>query len=185
MIIIDDIDRLQREQILAVFQLIKLTSKIKNMIFLLSFDPDKVASAIECAQEMPDPQGYIEKIVQLPINIPMTDQNIIDKFIYYSYPEIGHRSEIDKLFDRLKIDEGRIKEFEEQFGIIYQSELRQILSTFRATKRYLNSIFFRLPPIIGEVYLYDFFSRNISNILSRNLWRYEKSTLVLYISMVV
>ncbi|HUN53880.1 MAG TPA: P-loop NTPase fold protein [Smithella sp.] len=100
LVVIDDIDRLQREQILAVFQLIKLTSKIKNMIFLLSFDPDKVAAAIKCTQEMRDSHDYIEKIVQLPINIPMTDQSIIDKFIYYSYPETGHISEIDKLFDR-------------------------------------------------------------------------------------
>jgi hypothetical protein len=157
LVVIDDIDRLQKKQILAVFQLIKLASQIKNMVFLISFDPSKVALAIKNNGEMNDPQSYIEKIVQLPINIPMTDQSIIDKFIYYSHPGTGSRSEIDKLFDRLEIDEARIKEFDDQFGLIYQSELKQILSTYRAAKRYLNSIFFRLPPIIGEVYLYDFF----------------------------
>jgi len=157
LVVIDDIDRLQKEQILAVFQLIKLTSQIKNMVFLLSFDPSKVADAIKNDREMKDPQSYIEKIVQLPINIPMTDQSMIDKFIYYSYPGTGSQSEIDKLFDRLKIDEAKRKDFDDQFGLIYQSEIKQILSTYRAAKRYLNSIFFRLPPIIGEVYLYDFF----------------------------
>ena len=155
LVVIDNIDRLQRDEVLAVFRLIKLTSQMKNMVFLLSFDPSRVAETIQDTER--DPHDYIEKIVQLPIHLPMTEQRKIDRFLLFSYPDAGYRSEIDKLFDRLGIAEKRRKDFDEAFVKIYNSELKQLFSTFRAAKRYMNSIVFRLPFVEREVNLYDFF----------------------------
>lgn len=155
LVVIDNIDRLQREEVLAVFRLVKLTSQMKNMVFLLSFDPSRVAETIKDTER--DPHDYIEKIVQLPIHLPMTEQRKIDRFLLFSYPDAGYRSEIDKLFDRLGIEEKRRKDFDEAFVKIYNSELKQLFSTFRAAKRYMNSIVFRLPFVEREVNLYDFF----------------------------
>ncbi len=155
LVVIDNIDRLQREEVLAVFRLVKLTSQMKNMVFLLSFDPSRVAETIKDTER--DPYDYIEKIVQLPIHLPMTEQRKIDRFLLFSYPDVGYRSEIDKLFDRLGVEGKRRKDFDEAFVKIYNSELKQLFSTFRAAKRYLNSIIFRLPFVEREVNLYDFF----------------------------
>lgn len=155
LVVIDNIDRLQRDEVLAVFRLVKLTSQMKNMVFLLSFDPARVAETIKDTER--DPHDYIEKIVQLPIHLPMTEQRKIDRFLLFSYPNVGYRSEIDKLFDRLEIDEKRRKNFDEAFVKIYNSDLKQLFSTFRAAKRYMNSIVFRLPFVQREVNLYDFF----------------------------
>lgn len=157
MVVIDDVDRLQKNEILAVFRLIKLTSHIKNIVFLLCFDPLKVISAIKDDKEMNDPQDYIDKIVQLPIHLPMIDQTKIDQFLLFSSPDIGYTSEIDKFFNQLGLTDERRKEFNDNFVKIYLSELSQIFSTFRSAKRYLNGILFRLPFIEREVYLYDFF----------------------------
>lgn len=157
LVVIDDLDRLQGNEILAIFRLIKLTSHMKNMVFLLSFDPVRVISIIKRNGTIDDPENYIEKIVQLPIHLPLTDQRKIDQFLLFSYPDIGYVSEIDKFFDQLGITGIRRKEFDEVFVKIYQSDLKQIFSTYRAAKRYLNSIFFRLPFIEREVHLYDFF----------------------------
>ena len=157
LVIIDDIDRLQKDDILAVFKLIKLTSHIKNLVFLISFDVSRVIKILKAEGDIEEPESYIEKIVQLPINIPTTDQGKIDKFLLFSFPLIGHKSEIDKLFDRIELDTVKRQEFDKEFVKIYQSDLRQVFSTYRAAKRYLNSILFRLPFIEREVFLYDFF----------------------------
>jgi len=182
LVIIDDIDRLQKNEILAVFRLIKLTSHMRNMVFLLSFDPSKVASAIKNDEEMSDPRNYIEKIVQLPIHLPMTDQRKIDQFLLFSYPDIGYRSEIDKFFDQLGITGDRRKEFDDAFVKIYQSDLKQIFSTYRAAKRYLNSVFFRLPFIEREVYLYDFFIIEIFQAFFPEIYSDIKSSPWYYVS---
>jgi hypothetical protein len=156
LVVIDDIDRLQKEDIQAVFRLVKLTSHIKNLVFLLSFDPSIVASRLGDLEG--GAQSYIEKIVQLPIHLPMTDQAMIGKFLFFSYPANNdHRSEIDKILDKIGLDSGRRKEFDDQFTKIYQSELQEIFSTLRSAKRYLNSIKFRLPFVEREVFLFDFF----------------------------
>ena len=61
--IIDDIDRLTPQEILAVFQLVKATADFPNVTYLLVYDEVAVSSALESANF--DAQGYLEKIVQV------------------------------------------------------------------------------------------------------------------------
>lgn len=181
LVIIDDIDRLQKEEVLAIFRLIKLTSHIKNLVFLISFDASRVVKILGYT-DFEDPQSYIEKIIQLPINLPMTDQSKIDKFLLYSYPAIEHKSEIDKLFDRLNLNPVKRAEFDKLFTPFYQSNLRQIFSTYRVAKRYLNSILFRLPFIEREVFLYDFFIVEIIQTFYPEIYADMKSSPWYYLS---
>lgn len=153
LVVIDDVDRLQKDEMLAVFRLVKLTSEMKNLVFLLSFDPTVVGEVLGDIEG--GAEAYIEKIVQLPIQLPMTDQSIIDKFLLYSYPE--SKSEIDKMFDAMTIDPTRRKEFDDDFIKLYQTTIHLLFPTFRSVKRYLNSVMFRLPFVEKEVFLYDFF----------------------------
>lgn len=46
-IFIDDIDRLQAEEILLIFKLVRLHAKFKNTIFILSFDENYVSDILE------------------------------------------------------------------------------------------------------------------------------------------
>lgn len=182
LVVIDDIDRLQREEILALFRLIKLTSHIKNLVFLISLDASRVSKILKSTGDFEDPLSYIEKIVQLPINLPMTDQSKVDRFILFSYPAMGHVSEIDKLFDRMNLDTTERAEFDKEFTSIYQSHLRPIFSTYRAAKRYMNSILFRLPFIEREVYLYDFFIIEVIQTFYPELYADMKSSPWYYLS---
>ena len=51
LVVIDDIDRLNNEQIRQVFQLITSVAKFPNMIYLLVFDKEIVVKALEKIQE--------------------------------------------------------------------------------------------------------------------------------------
>lgn len=81
-IFIDEIDRLNKEETKLIFQLVKSTFNLPNLIFVLTFDKEKVSELIsENNHDAKDGEEYIEKIVQLPIRIPPPDNYDLGIFI--------------------------------------------------------------------------------------------------------
>ena len=66
---IDDIDRLSEDEIIAVFQLVKSLADFPNTIYLLAFDYKVVIQALKKVQHG-DGKEYLEKIIQVPFEIP-------------------------------------------------------------------------------------------------------------------
>ena len=66
---IDDIDRLSEEEIIAVFQLVKALADFPNAVYLLAFDYDVVVRALGAVQHG-DGREYLEKVIQVPFEIP-------------------------------------------------------------------------------------------------------------------
>ena len=154
-ILIDDIDRLQdKNEIYQIFKIAKLSGRFKKTIFVLSLDKAIIESYLK--DDISKDVSYLHKIIQSPIRLPAIEQDDIDKFLYFSYPKLGHISAIDHLFEVLHIDDKRIKDFDNEFTILYNSDLKKLFPTLREAKRYLNAIYATLPVIKDEVNLYDF-----------------------------
>lgn len=66
---IDDIDRLTEEEIISVFQLVKALADFPNTIYILVFDYNVVVRALSKVQHG-DGKEYLEKIIQVPFEIP-------------------------------------------------------------------------------------------------------------------
>lgn len=66
---IDDIDRLTEEEIISVFQLVKALADFPNTIYILAFDYNVVVRALSKVQHG-DGKEYLEKIIQVPFEIP-------------------------------------------------------------------------------------------------------------------
>lgn len=81
MIVIDDIDRLNNEQIRQVFQLITSVAKFPNTTYLLVFDKEIVVKALEKVQEGSG-EEYLEKIIQMPIQIPEIQRGEFRKVLF-------------------------------------------------------------------------------------------------------
>ncbi|MFA5033498.1 MAG: P-loop NTPase fold protein [bacterium] len=83
-IFIDDIDRLQLEEVLLVFKLIRLNTKFKNTIFVLSFDVNAIKEILkekhDISHESVVKSEFIDKIVQCPINLPAIEHIYIEQF---------------------------------------------------------------------------------------------------------
>lgn len=80
-VFIDDIERLSDREIVAVFKLVKSICDFPNMIYVLSFDYDIVVKALNNVQHG-DGRSYLEKVIQVPFEIPMAKKDIIhDKFL--------------------------------------------------------------------------------------------------------
>ncbi len=154
-ILIDDIDRLEsKNDILQTFKIIKLSGRFKNTIFGMSFDPKIISSFLK--EEIPNDPSFLDKIIQNPIHLPATEQSDIDKFIYYSYPDENHYSAIDRLLQKLEIDQERIRAFEKEFNDLYETQIKKCFPTLRHSKRYLNGLYSTLPSVFKEVNLRDF-----------------------------
>lgn len=78
---IDDIDRLSEEEIVAVFQLVKALADFPNTVYLLAFDYKVVIQALKKVQHG-DGKEYLEKIIQVPFEIPTPSIDTIHKTLF-------------------------------------------------------------------------------------------------------
>lgn len=76
-VIIDDIDRLDRSEIREIFKLVRLTANFPNVIYLLSFDRIRVENAL--AEDGVPGRAYLEKIVQNGFELPMLPRNVLTR----------------------------------------------------------------------------------------------------------
>jgi len=168
-IFVDDIDRLQPEEVLFVFKLVRLNAKFQNTIFLLAFDPIVVQNYFK--DDLNIDSEFLEKIVQKPIPLPTIEQQDIDQFL---------NIHLEKLFDELAISKERREKLNKDFPLIYLMQISKFFRTLRRVKRYLNGLRSTLPLVKNEVNLYDFlileiirsFFPKIHNDIWRNPWSY-------------
>lgn len=71
-IFIDDIDRLQAEEIIRVLQLVRNTANFKNMIFIIPYDETYIKEAME---NLNISEKYLEKILTQPHYLPLVQQD--------------------------------------------------------------------------------------------------------------
>ncbi|MCL4457841.1 MAG: KAP family NTPase [Nitrospirae bacterium] len=163
-IFIDDVDRLQPEEALLIFKLVRLNAKFLNTIFLLSFDPVVVQNYLK--DDLNADPAFLEKIVQKPVPLPAIEQNDVDQFL---------NVHIDNLFKGMRIPQKAIEKFEKEFIYIYQTQIRKLFKTLRHAKRYFNGLRSTLPPIKAEVHLYDFFILEVIRVfyprVYNDIWR--------------
>lgn len=80
-VIIDDLDRLNSDEVFEVLRLIRNTASISNIIYLVAYDKDYITKILE-RKEISSPSAYLEKIFQLEIQLPLvTYTQIWDTFI--------------------------------------------------------------------------------------------------------
>lgn len=69
-VFIDDIDRLTPAEINQVFRVIKAVADFPNVVYILAFDRDVVARALESEHGAINGSAYLEKIIQVPFVLP-------------------------------------------------------------------------------------------------------------------
>ena len=121
---IDDIDRLSEEEIVAVFQLVKSLADFPNTIYVLAFDYDVVVRALGKVQHG-DGKEYLEKIVQVPFEIPVPNIDDIH----------------EALFSKLNGILGDIPEEDwdkETWAKLFQQGIKNYIRSIRDVIRYTN-----------------------------------------------
>ncbi|MFT4168491.1 MAG: P-loop NTPase fold protein [Dysgonomonas sp.] len=165
-IFIDDIDRLDKNEIHSVFRLVKLTANFSNSIYILAFDENVVSSAIGeryATNDSNSGRNFLDKIIQVPLNIPKAQPEALQDYCFQIINEILRNDKFD-----LTKEEGQ------RFGMNFSTTLLQCFDTPRMIVRYGNSLSFALPLLNGEVNLADLMLIEGVKIAYPNLYEYIK-----------
>lgn len=145
-VIIDDIDRLDSDEIHQIFKLVKNVGHFSNVSYLLAFDQNVVAKALAGRYpEEPEIGGnFVEKIVQLPLFVPPVDRENLNQFVLDEINAIATKHKLDNSDDDVQ-----------RFGTEYQRLLAHQFTTPRKVVRYLNAIDFTFERLANEANFTD------------------------------
>ena len=74
-VVIDDIDRLDKEQIIFVFKAVKTLLNFENIVYILCYDEERIKKVFE--KELKVDSDYLKKIIQCSVNVPQIEPHII------------------------------------------------------------------------------------------------------------
>lgn len=131
LVVIDDIDRLTTDEIREVFQLVKANADFPNLIYLLMFDREIVAGALNSVAGGRG-REFLDKIVQVPFHVPQ--------------PAVGrvHKVLLDGLDAHLR-DSGFGERWETQrWSRVWPGRLALYFTNLRSVYRFLGSFSFQV-----------------------------------------
>jgi len=142
LVIIDDMDRLNADEIKDLFKVIKSIADFPNIIYLLAFDKDVVSEAL--GQRGMD---YLEKIVQVSFEIPLPSQIHIQNLLL---------EKIEKIIGHIPRELYWDNKFLPTLLQGYLLIILKFVDTPRAVVRFTNTLSVTYPIVKGEVNPADF-----------------------------
>lgn len=138
LIVIDDIDRLNQNEIHEIFKLVRINWDFPNTIYLLSFDREIVEKNLQ-QQPWINWKDYLDKIIQVTFDVPHAKANKIEKFLF---------SELDRVIALLpKRANDFFTEEDDYWSHIYKSWVNSYFQNIRDVKRFISSLEFNLKQI--------------------------------------
>lgn len=137
LVLIDDIDRLSEEEIISVFQLVKSLADFPNMVYILAFDYSVVVKALSTVQHG-DGKEYLEKIVQVPFEIPAPGMETVYDFLVAKLNSILTDVK-DECFDQYL------------WADLFQYGLKKYIKSVRDVIRYTNVLAIKYQLLKEEV----------------------------------
>ncbi|MES2823559.1 MAG: P-loop NTPase fold protein [Pseudomonadota bacterium] len=156
-IFIDDIDRLNSTEIRQIFQLVKLLGDFPNTIYVLSLDVEIVIGALKEVQAGIG-EEYLEKIVQIPFQLPLTDTESVYRYLTGS---------IDKILDGIP-EESWDKLY---WSNIFHSGFKYFFTNLRDVTRFINVLRFGLMPIKQDVNAIDFIALTAIQVFEPDVYK--------------
>ncbi len=139
-VVVDDIDRLEPGEIREVMRLVRLTSDLPNVVFLMAFDSGHVARGLR--ENEGEGRRYLEKIVQVSHDLPTVREAILPDMFLRWLDELIRGRDLTEL-DR------------DVWGRVFYDVIRPLLGNLRDVKRYIYSLPVTLDTIGQEVALAD------------------------------
>ncbi len=153
-VIIDDLDRLDSDEIKTMLKLVKSVGRLPHVVYILSYDRKYIETAIN--KDMPH---FLEKIIQLPIPIPKSDTNKLLKMLRGG------------LKDFLKI----INENQRRWHTIGINGMHTYIDKPRKVALLTNAINFRFQATNEILDPVDFFALEALRIFDKKLWNWIKN----------
>lgn len=122
-VLIDDLDRLEMDEVFEVLRLIRNTADLSNVAYIVAFDKDYVTRVLQ-EKKIENAAAYLEKIFPVEIHQPKVDEDMLYKVLY---EEMARSSEYGVEFAR---NLHRVLEEREKMLLL------DILNNYRRVKRF-------------------------------------------------
>lgn len=175
LVLIDDFDRLSKDEILEVLKLIDSNAAFTNLVFLTAYDKEQVNKSLGDSYITKD-ACFVDKFFNLDFSIPSRPYSYISRYIE------------DKLCEFLNVDESEKKIFQQT--ITNRSSIfEEYIPTLRDAKRYINQFVLDFKQVRGDVMIDEYLLVQLVKYrypeLYRSLYKkeYVERKSVLYSSM--
>lgn len=142
-VLVDDIDRLDRAETHSMFKLVKLSAGFNHTSYVLAFDDEVVAAALGeryGAGGQQAGRAFLEKIIQVPLHLPPVDTVSLRMTVFEGV-------EAALAMAGIELSQAQADAFIRHFV----DGLEPQLSTPRVAKLYTNALMFALPLLKDEV----------------------------------
>ena len=122
-VIIDDLDRLESNEVFEVLRLIRNTADLSNIIYMVAYDKEYVTNVLN-DKNIKEPSAYLEKIFPVEIHLPKVDDDMIWETFQteiVSQSDMGSRF-AEALFNNLSENDREL--------------ILRVLDNYRRTKRF-------------------------------------------------
>lgn len=155
LVIIDDIDRLNPDDALTIFRLVKSVGRLPNVIYLLAFDR-QIAERLVAERFPSEGPSYLEKIIQAAFELPPAPVDVLRQQVLEA--AIGILGELGT------------QEKQVRFLNIFYDAVAPLIRTPRDVVRLRNQLAGAWPPVAGNVDRADFLA--ITALQLREPWLY-------------
>lgn len=149
LVIMDDLDRLHPDELMMVFKLVRLVGRLPNLYYLMSYDEATLLDVITGTNLAKDDerraQDYLEKIVQVRLDLPRMISSQQDDFVNISFEQVLKNNAVTITDDEVQL-----------FSRTYHTCIKYYLTQPRSIKRYFGQIQSLFPLVKGEVNFCDF-----------------------------
>lgn len=160
-IVIDDIDRLGTDEIRDVFKLVRLTGNFPNIIYLVAFDRVRVEEAL-AEQRIPG-RDYLEKILQVCVDLPAIPQNALNKQIFSALESVLAQTESGP-FNSV------------DWADLFIEVVRPLIRNMRDVRRYAAAVHVTVRDLEGKVALADVLTLEAIRVFAPDVFRRFHST---------
>ncbi|MVA55292.1 KAP family P-loop NTPase fold protein [Agrobacterium vitis] len=137
-IFVDDIDRLEPEQIRSLIRQIKVNANLPNIVFVLLFQPSIVEQALN---PVANQQGreFLKKIIHGTFDLPAVPRSVVHKIM---------TEELDRLMGNHAVAANGFDEV--RWGNALVGAIQPYIDNLRDARRYICSVAIHLPLHTGE-----------------------------------
>lgn len=148
-VFVDDIDRLEPEQIRLILRQVKANANLPNIVFVLIFQPNIVERALDQIADG-DGRSFLEKIVQVNFDLPAVSASVVHNHFY---------EDLSVLAGAYATEENGFTQV--RWANISIGCIQPLVRNMRDARRLLSSIAVHLPlhvvDDVFEVNIIDFF----------------------------
>lgn len=134
LIIMDEIDRLEPDEVKEIFQLVRALGDFDNIVYFLSYDLDVIKTPLG--------DRYIDKIINIQFDVPKSNKEDFNEYL---------KKEIEELYSE-EIDRIKEENYDDIIEIIYEISFNNL----REVKKFLNYFIITYPPIKENVNFGDY-----------------------------